>query len=137
MTRESARSSVARDVLHASRMKRMTTRKGAFATAAVGLVLVASKSLPDGTKRNGTRVRELRLLSRRSGMVGSILLVIPVIVCGGLGAVVGYVYRYRVQLRRVLTIIAPILVLLLFERRDCTLEDLFLRVVGEPRGAAA
>ena len=56
-------------------------------------------------------------------MVGSILLVIPVIVCGGLGAVVGYVYRYRVQLRRVFTLIAPILVLLLFEITSGTLSS--------------
>ena len=37
------------------------------------------------------------------------------LVCGILGAALGYFYRYRPQLRRLLTIVAAILVFVLFE----------------------
>lgn len=37
-------------------------------------------------------------------MLTSVLLIIPVFVCGTLGAAVGYLYRYRLQLRRILMV---------------------------------
>jgi hypothetical protein len=43
------------------------------------------------------------------------MLLIPVLVCGILGAALGYFYRYRPRLRRLLTIVAAILVFVLFE----------------------
>src|SRR5438477_7579350 len=48
-------------------------------------------------------------------MFGSAMLLIPVLLCGILGAVVGYVYRYRVLPRRFLTLLAAMLVFVLFE----------------------
>jgi hypothetical protein len=43
-------------------------------------------------------------------MFASVLLLIPILICGSLGAAVGYVFRYRLQLRRFLTVIAAVLV---------------------------
>ena len=48
-------------------------------------------------------------------MFTSVLLLIPIFVCGTIGAVVGYVFRYRLQLRRVLTVIAAVLVFVVLE----------------------
>ena len=56
-------------------------------------------------------------------MVASALVIIPVFVCGALGGAVGYFYRYRLQLRRVLTVLAPILVFGLVEVSSGTLSS--------------
>ena len=48
-------------------------------------------------------------------MLASVLLLIPVLLCGGLGASVGYLYRYRLQVRRVLTVLIPLLVFVVVE----------------------
>ena len=48
-------------------------------------------------------------------MFGSAMLLIPVLLCGILGATIGYLYRYRVLPRRFLTVLGAIIVFLLFE----------------------
>jgi hypothetical protein len=48
-------------------------------------------------------------------MFTSVLLLIPIFVCGAVGAAVGYVFRYRLQLRRFLTVIVAVLVFVVLE----------------------
>jgi uncharacterized membrane protein len=43
------------------------------------------------------------------------MLVIPVLICGTLGAAVGYFYRYRLQQRRLVTVVTAIVIFVLFE----------------------
>jgi len=56
-------------------------------------------------------------------MFGSLLLLIPILICGTLGAGVGYVFRYRLQLRRFLTVIAAVLVFVVLEITSGTLSS--------------
>src|SRR4051794_38331920 len=48
-------------------------------------------------------------------MSSSLLLILPVLICGTLGAGIGYFYRYRVQLRRLLTGLAATLIFVVLE----------------------
>ena len=43
------------------------------------------------------------------------LLILPVCACGVVGAVIGYFYRYRVLLRRTITVFAAILIFIVIE----------------------
>jgi len=56
-------------------------------------------------------------------MFTSVLLLIPISVCGTLGATVGYVFPYRLQLRRVLTVIVAVLVFVVLEITSGTLSS--------------
>jgi len=56
-------------------------------------------------------------------MLASVLLLIPVLVCGSLGATVGYVFRYRLQMRRVVTVVTAILVFVVLEITSGTLSS--------------
>jgi hypothetical protein len=51
------------------------------------------------------------------------MLIIPVLICGTLGAAVGYFYRYRLQLRRLMTAALASLVFVLFEITSGTLSS--------------
>ena len=51
------------------------------------------------------------------------LLLIPIVLCGGIGAGVGYVFRYRMRLRRFVTIAAPALIFLVVEITSGTLSS--------------
>jgi len=51
------------------------------------------------------------------------MLIIPVLICGTLGAAVGYVFRYRLQQRRVVTVVGAIVVFVLFEITSGTLSS--------------
>lgn len=55
--------------------------------------------------------------------VVNMLLLIPVLVSGALGATVGYVFRYRVQLRRLLTVVSAVLVFVALEVMSGTLSS--------------
>jgi hypothetical protein len=48
-------------------------------------------------------------------MRASVLLLIPVLICGVLGAGVGYVFRYRTQLRRTAIVATAIVIFLVLE----------------------
>ena len=48
-------------------------------------------------------------------MSSSLLLVLPILICGALGAGIGYFYRYRVQLRRVMTVLAATMIFVVLE----------------------
>jgi|GEM_PF-2045467 len=54
-------------------------------------------------------------------MLASALVIIPVLLCGALGAAVGYFYRYRAGLRWVCAIGAALLVFVIFEVTSGTL----------------
>ena len=56
-------------------------------------------------------------------MLASVLLLIPVLVCGGLGAAVGYFFRYRLQLRRAATVLTALLVFVFLEITSGTLSS--------------
>src|SRR6266705_682559 len=56
-------------------------------------------------------------------MLASALAVVPVLLCGTLGAVLGYFYRYRLQLRRVFTVGTAILIFVIFEVTSGTLSS--------------
>jgi hypothetical protein len=56
-------------------------------------------------------------------MLASVLLLIPVLVCGSLGATVGYVFRYRLQMRRVVTVVTAILIFVVLEITSGTLSS--------------
>jgi len=51
------------------------------------------------------------------------MLIIPVLICGALGAAVGYFFRYRLQLRRLVTVVTAIVVFVLFEITSGTLSS--------------
>jgi len=51
------------------------------------------------------------------------LLLIPILLCGVLGAGVGYFFRYRVQLRRIATLASALLIFLLLEITSGTLSS--------------
>jgi hypothetical protein len=51
------------------------------------------------------------------------MLIIPVLICGTLGAAVGYFYRYRLQQRRLVTVVIAIAVFVLFEITSGTLSS--------------
>jgi hypothetical protein len=51
------------------------------------------------------------------------LLFIPIFLCGALGAVVGYFFRYQVQLRRIATAATAIVIFLLLEITSGTLSS--------------
>jgi uncharacterized membrane protein YfcA len=51
------------------------------------------------------------------------MLVIPVLICGTLGAAVGYFYRYRLQQRRLVTVVTAIVIFVLFEITSGTLSS--------------
>jgi len=48
-------------------------------------------------------------------MLASAMLLIPVLVCGSVGAIIGYFCRFRPRLRRVLTVGSAVSIFLLFE----------------------
>jgi hypothetical protein len=48
-------------------------------------------------------------------MLASALVVVPVLLCGAVGGLIGYYYRFHVQLRRVFTASAAVLIFLMFE----------------------
>ncbi|MFN2540922.1 MAG: hypothetical protein ABR514_01970 [Chthoniobacterales bacterium] len=54
-------------------------------------------------------------------MFASALIVIPVALCGAVGGLVGYFYRYRVGLRRVFTVAAAVFIFLIVEVTSGTL----------------
>ena len=56
-------------------------------------------------------------------MLASVLLIIPVFLCGALGAVVGYVFRYQVQWRRIATVATAMVIFLLLEITSGTLSS--------------
>ena len=56
-------------------------------------------------------------------MLASALVVIPVLLCGTLGGVVGYFYRYRLYLRRFFTVGTAILIFVIFEITSGTLSS--------------
>ena len=43
------------------------------------------------------------------------MLLIPVLICGSVGATIGYLFRFRVQPRRFLTLLGAMIVFVLFE----------------------
>jgi uncharacterized membrane protein YfcA len=51
------------------------------------------------------------------------MLIIPVLICGTLGAAVGYFYRYRLQQRRLVTVATAIVAFVLFEITSGTLSS--------------
>ncbi|HEY6069878.1 MAG TPA: hypothetical protein VIU85_00790 [Chthoniobacterales bacterium] len=51
------------------------------------------------------------------------LLLIPIFLCGALGAVVGYIFRYRVQLRRIAIVATAIVIFFLLEIISGTLSS--------------
>jgi hypothetical protein len=51
------------------------------------------------------------------------LLLVPVLICGTLGAGIGYIFRYRVQLRRVATLASAIVIFLGLEITSGTLSS--------------
>jgi hypothetical protein len=55
--------------------------------------------------------------------MASVLLLIPVVLCGVLGAAVGYILRYRVQLRRLATVATALVVFLVAEITSGTLSS--------------
>src|SRR5215813_10203007 len=55
--------------------------------------------------------------------MGSMLLLIPVLFCGALGAVVTYLFRYRAQWRRVVTVAAALIAFLIVEITSGTLSS--------------
>jgi hypothetical protein len=55
--------------------------------------------------------------------MGPVLLLIPILLCGGIGAGIGYVFRYRVRLRRVVTVAAPMIIFLIVEITSGTLSS--------------
>ena len=54
-------------------------------------------------------------------MPSSRLLILAIVVWGGLGAGIGYFYRFRVQLRRFATVLAAVLISLMLEITSGTL----------------
>lgn len=56
-------------------------------------------------------------------MGSSLLLILPILVCGVLGAVIGYIYRYRVVLRRIVTVFAAVLIFMIIEITSGTLSS--------------
>lgn len=70
-------------------------------------------------KRGDEGGSELEVLD----MSGSILLLMPILICGGLGAAIGYVFRYRAQLRRFLTVATAVVVFVLLEITSGTLSS--------------
>ena len=56
-------------------------------------------------------------------MWSSVLLILPVIICGVLGAVIGYFYRYRVQLRRLMTTLVAMGIFIVIEITTGTLSS--------------
>jgi hypothetical protein len=48
-------------------------------------------------------------------MLASVLLFIPVFVCGALGAAVGYVFRYRPQSRRIAPVATAVVIFIVLE----------------------
>jgi len=55
--------------------------------------------------------------------MSSLLLILPVVICGGVGAGIGYVYRFRVQLRRLMTVLAAVVIFLTIEITSGTLSS--------------
>src|ERR1044072_9307300 len=47
--------------------------------------------------------------------MSSLLLILPVLICGVLGAGIGYVYRFKMQLRRIVTVVAAVAVFIAVE----------------------
>jgi hypothetical protein len=70
-------------------------------------------------KRGGEAGCETEMVA----MFDSMLLLIPVLICGGLGAGVGYVFRYRIQLRRGVTIATAVVIFLGLEITSGTLSS--------------
>jgi hypothetical protein len=56
-------------------------------------------------------------------MLASVLLLIPVFLCGVLGAVVGYIFRYQVNLRRLATVGTALAIFLVLEITSGTLSS--------------
>jgi hypothetical protein len=54
--------------------------------------------------------RGARLCVETEAMSPWLLLILPVVICGVLGTGIGYFYRYRVQLGRVMTVLAAIVI---------------------------
>jgi len=51
------------------------------------------------------------------------LLLVPILICGVIGALVGYIFRYRVQLRRVAVVGSALVIFLLLEITSGTLSS--------------
>jgi hypothetical protein len=56
-------------------------------------------------------------------MWSSLLLILPVLICGMLGAGIGYFYRFRVQVRRIMTVLAAVLIFVGVEITSGTLSS--------------
>ena len=56
-------------------------------------------------------------------MLSSLLLILPVVTCGVIGAGIGYVYRFRVQLRRFMTVLSAVAIFVLIEITSGTLSS--------------
>ena len=63
------------------------------------------------------------MLFDTADMLGSALILIPVIVCGTIGGLVGYFYRFQLGLRRALTVAAAVLLFLIVEVASGTLSS--------------
>jgi hypothetical protein len=55
--------------------------------------------------------------------MSSLLLILPVLICGVLGAGIGYVYRFKIQLRRIVTVVAAVAVFVAVEITSGTLSS--------------
>jgi hypothetical protein len=49
------------------------------------------------------------------------LLLIPIILCGAVGAIVGYLFRYRLRLRRIATVVTAVVIFVVLEITSGTL----------------
>ena len=54
---------------------------------------------------------------------GKMLLLLPVLFCGALGAGIGYFFRFRVQLRRIATVATAVVIFLCLEITSGTLSS--------------
>lgn len=67
------------------------------------------------------------MILKRSGRsrveLCAMLLILPILICGMLGAVIGYIFRYRVQLRRFVTVLAAVAVFIVLEITTGTLSS--------------
>ena len=51
------------------------------------------------------------------------LLILPVVICGVVGAGIGYFYRYRVQARRMMTVVVAVVIFIVLEVTSGTLSS--------------
>ena len=62
-----------------------------------------------------TLKRNKAVCDETEAMPSSLSLILPVVICGVLGAGIGYVYRFRVQLRRFMTVMAAVVIFMVIE----------------------